>query len=206
MPQSIEHKSLRRIRGKGMGWVFSPHDFAGLGSRSAIDLALHRLVRKGAIRRVMRGICDYPRFSTLLNQGLNPDTDQTARALARKFGWRIQPGGSAAQNLLGLSTQVPARIVYLSDGPDRSYRLGNSALVFEHTAFVTTRAERVHRSLSFERNHQGTGNLLLLSSLLHRLRHLHRFFAASADSSLSCCRAVGRLPSTRIRSFSASRM
>ena len=117
-----------------MGWVFSQHDFVGLGSRSAIDLALHRLVRKGTIRRVMRGIYDYPRFSTLLNQELSPDTDQTAQALARKFGWRIQPSGPAAQNLLGLSTQVPARIVYLSDGPDRSYRIGNSALVFEHTA------------------------------------------------------------------------
>jgi hypothetical protein len=134
MFQSIEHKLLMRIRGKGMGWAFCQHDFTGLASRSAIDLALHRLVRKGAIRRVMRGVYDYPRFSTLLKQELSPDTDQTARALARKFGWRIQPGGPVAQNLLGLSTQVPARIVYLSDGPGRSYRMGNTALVFEHTA------------------------------------------------------------------------
>jgi Family of unknown function (DUF6088) len=134
MLQSIEHQLLRRIRGKGMGWAFSQHDFTGLTRRSAIDLALHRLLRKGAIRRVTRGIYDYPRFSALLNQELSPDTDLTAQALARKFGWRIQPSGPTAQNLLGLSTQVPARIIYLSDGPDRSYRFGNSALVFEHTA------------------------------------------------------------------------
>ena len=117
-----------------MGWVFSQHDFTGLTRRSAIDLALHRLVRKGEIRRVVRGLYDYPRFSALLNQELSPNIDQTAQALARKFGWRIQPSGPTAQNLLGLSTQVPARIVYLSDGPDRSYRIGNTALVFEHTA------------------------------------------------------------------------
>jgi hypothetical protein len=134
MPQTIEHKSLSRIRGKGRGWVFSQHDLTGMGSRSAIDLALHRLLRKGTIRRVMRGIYDYPRFSALLNQELSPDTDQAAQAIARKFGWRIQPSGPAAQNLLGLSTQVPAKIVYLSDGPHRSYRIANTSLVFEHTA------------------------------------------------------------------------
>ena len=134
MLQSVEDQLLSRIRGKGRGWVFSQHDFTGMGNRSAIDLALHRLLRKGTIRRVMRGIYNYPRFSTLLNQELSPDADQTAQSLARKFGWRIQPSGPAAQNLLGLSTQVPARIVYLSDGPDRSYLVGNTSLVFEHTA------------------------------------------------------------------------
>jgi predicted NodU family carbamoyl transferase len=60
--------------------------------------------------------------------------DQVAHALARKFAWRIQPDGATAQNLLGLSTQVPARIVYLSDGPDRSYTVGKSLLDFQHTA------------------------------------------------------------------------
>ena len=134
MPQSIENKIIAKIRGKGRGWVFSQHDFAGIGNRSAIDLALHRLLLEGTVRRVIRGIYDYPRFSTLLNQELSPDVDQVAHSLARKFGWRIQPSGPAAQNLLGLSTQVPARAVYLSDGPDRSYRIGNTLLVFEHTA------------------------------------------------------------------------
>lgn len=134
MFQSLQHQSLSRIRGKGRGWVFSQHDFTGMGSRSAIDLALHRLLRKGTIHRIMRGIYEYPRFSALLNQELSPDMSQTAQALARKFGWRIQPSGAAAQNFLGLSTQVPAKIVYRSDGPDRSYQVSNTSLVFEHTA------------------------------------------------------------------------
>jgi hypothetical protein len=65
---------------------------------------------------------------------MSPDIDQVARALARKFRWRIQPSGATALNFLGLSTQVPARAVYLSDGPDRVYQVGNTALAFEHTA------------------------------------------------------------------------
>jgi hypothetical protein len=65
---------------------------------------------------------------------VSPDIDQVAQALARKFGWRIQPGGAMAQNLQGLSTQVPARAVYLSDGPNRTYRIGDTTLIFKHTA------------------------------------------------------------------------
>lgn len=131
---SIECKIRNKIYGKGRGWVFSQSDFARLGSRSAIDLALHRLMRKGTIRRVLRGLYDYPRTSTLLGQTLSPDVNQVAQALARKFGWRIQPSGQTALNVLGLSTQVPGRYVYLSDGPDRSYQMGKQELRFEQTA------------------------------------------------------------------------
>jgi hypothetical protein len=99
-----------------------------------VDSSLFRLEKEGVIRRVIRGVYDYPRYSELLKKTVVPDIDQVANALARKFGWRIQPDGATAQNLLGLSTQVPARIVYLSDGPDRSYAVGNQTLAFEHTA------------------------------------------------------------------------
>lgn len=131
---SIEDKAAARIRRRGPGWAFSQHDLVDLGSRSAIDLALHRLVRKGTVRRVMRGIYDVPKFSKLLDQEVGPDIHQVAQALARKFGWRIQPSGPAAQNLLGLSTQVPAHYLYLSDGPSRKYRIGKTTLVFKQTA------------------------------------------------------------------------
>ncbi len=134
MTQSIENKIISRIYGRGRGWAFSQKDFSHLGSRGAIDLALFRLARKGTIRRVIRGLYDYPAFSPLLDRQLSPDIDQAARALARKFGWRIQPGGAAALNLMGLSTQVPGRFVYLSNGPDRGYEIGRTRLQFRHTA------------------------------------------------------------------------
>ncbi|MCK4341610.1 MAG: hypothetical protein KAY37_07805 [Phycisphaerae bacterium] len=134
MAQSTEQKLLSKIYGKGRGWAFSQKDFARLASRGATDIALHRLQAKGTIRRVMRGIYDYPRYSDLLETEMSPDIDQVAGAMARKFGWRIQPSGPAAQNLLGLSTQVPATYVYLSDGPDRSYDINGTTLTFKHTA------------------------------------------------------------------------
>ena len=134
MQQAIEQKILSRIYGNGRGWAFSQADFADLGARSAIDSALHRREHEGLIRRVIRGIYDYPRHSKALGGPTSPNIDQVAHALARKFAWRIQPNGATAQNLLGLSTQVPARAVYLSDGPDRSYTVGRTKLDFEHTA------------------------------------------------------------------------
>lgn len=132
--KSVELQILHKIYSKGRGWAFSSTDFSALASREAVDLGLHRLHRKGTIRRVIRGIYDYPRTSSLLGQTLSPDLDAVAQALARKFGWRILPSGATALNLLGLSTQVPGRYLYLSDGPQRTYPVGNVELAFQHTA------------------------------------------------------------------------
>jgi hypothetical protein len=132
--EPIERLVVARIYGHQRGWTFSQADFADLGPRSTIDTALHRRERDGVIRRVIRGIYDYPRQRERLGGSLSPNLDQVAHAIARKFSWRIQPDGATAQNLLGLSTQVPARAVYLSDGPTRSYLVGRTRLAFRHTA------------------------------------------------------------------------
>lgn len=125
--QAIEQKILSRIYGRGRGWAFTKTDFvAGFGEAN-IHQALSTLARAGTIRRVFHGVYDYPRYSDLLGQTLSPDIDQVAQALARKFNWRIQPSGDAALNLLGLSTQVPGRWVYLSDGPSREYAIGDDS-------------------------------------------------------------------------------
>ena len=125
---------MRAIRGRGRGSVFSQRDLVYLGSRAAIDKALQRLERTGVIRRLCRGLYAYPRHSSVLGRELSPDIEQVAQALARKFGWRIQPSGPVAQNIIGLSNQVPARSVYFSDGPTRSYQIGTATLVFKHIA------------------------------------------------------------------------
>ena len=100
-------------------------------TRQQIDNALSDLVAEKKIRRICRGMYDYPRYSTLLKQDLSPNIDQVARAFARKFNWRIEPSGESALNLLGLSTQVPGRYIYLSDGPSRSYKIDNTTLEFK---------------------------------------------------------------------------
>lgn len=132
--QSINNKAISRIYGRGRGWACSPNDFVEVFSRDQIENALYKLCREGKIRRVCRGIYDYPKYSELLQQELSPDFDQVAQAFARKFNWRIQPSGDAALNLLGLSTQVPARLEYLSDGPNRQYDIGNYTLAFKKSA------------------------------------------------------------------------
>lgn len=131
--QTSEKKIVSRIYGHGRGWAFSQKDFADLAGRSTTDWALSRLAGAGTIRRVLRGVYDYPRFSGLLQVVLSPNPEKVAEALARKFGWQIQPSGATALQMMGLSTQVPGRVVYLSDGPSRTYRIGNTELVFERT-------------------------------------------------------------------------
>jgi hypothetical protein len=132
MKQTIEQKVVSRIYGNGRGWTFSPKDFSDLGTRSSIDVALHRLITKETIRRVIRGIYEYPQYSKRLNRTLSPNMDQVARAFARKFGWNVQPTGMAALNALRLSTQIQGQYAYLSDGPSRTYTVGKQDLIFKH--------------------------------------------------------------------------
>jgi len=134
MSQGIENKVISRIYGRGRGWAFTKTDFVAEFGEANIHQALSSLTKAGKIRRVCRGVYDYPRYSELLDRQLSPDLDQVAHALARKFNWRIQPSGDAALNLLGLSTQVPGRWIYLSDGPGREYEIGNHSLVFKKSA------------------------------------------------------------------------
>ena len=132
--QSISDKILARIYSRGRGWVFSKIDFIPSFSDVEIRKALSDLSKKGTIHRISQGIYHYPRYSEMLQQDLNPDMEQVAYAYARKFNWRIQPSGITALNYLGLSTQVPARYRYISDGPSRRYAIGTRILEFKHTA------------------------------------------------------------------------
>lgn len=135
--QPIEQKILSRIYGRGRGWAFSKTDFVADFGEANIHKALSALAKAGTIRRVCLGVYDYPRHSELLGQ-LSPDIDQVAQALARKFNWRIQASGDTALNLLGLSTQVPGKWLYLSDGPSRSYAIGEQELAFRKAALKDT--------------------------------------------------------------------
>ena len=144
--QPTENMIFRRICGHGRGWAFTANDFTHEFKRATVDGALHRLAASGTIRRVQRGVYDYPGYSDFLKQDLGPDFDQVAQAIARRFNWRIQASGDGALNLLGLSTQVPARIVYLSDGPDRSYEIEMTTLSFEHATL---------KDIGFKHRHSG---------------------------------------------------
>lgn len=130
--QSVDSKILNRIYGSGRGVVFTPCHFLGIGSRDAVDKVLSRLALKGTIRRLARGLYDYPKNHPVMGI-LSPSPDRIAGAIAGKHGIRLQPSGAYAANLLGLSTQVPAKIVYLTDGPSRTVRVGNQEIRLQRT-------------------------------------------------------------------------
>ena len=113
------------ILGHGRGWAFSSNDLINKFDRQQIDSTLSDLVKEKKIRRVSRGIYDYPKYSKLLQKELSPDIEQVARAIGRKFNWRIEVSGESALNILNLSTQIQAKYIYLSDGPNKSYKLFN---------------------------------------------------------------------------------
>ena len=131
-PHSVDTAVLDRIHGHGRGWVFTPDHFRDLGSRDAVASALKRCKQSDKIRQLDRGLYDYPRTDDLLGV-LLPSTDDIAKALTGRDAIRLQPSGAYAANLLGLSTQVPMKVVYLTDGRSRTVQVGNQQILLKHT-------------------------------------------------------------------------
>ena len=124
---TLTKKIMGKVRGHGKGYIFTPGDFLSLGSRSAIDTTLSRLAANGVIRRLSHGLYDYPKTHPLLGE-LLPSLDDVAKVIAKDAGCHIQISGARALFLLGLTTQVPAQIIYLTDGPSKVIRIGNTVL------------------------------------------------------------------------------
>jgi hypothetical protein len=130
--QTMRDQIVARIERLGEGKAFSAKDFLDIASRTTIDVTLAELTLDGTIRRVRRGLYDMPKVNPALGGKLSPDIDEAARAIARKQKWKIVPEGAWAANLLGLSTQVPAKIIYLTDGPNNEVPIGRRTIQFKH--------------------------------------------------------------------------
>ena len=132
---SIEDNILTAIKAKGRGNIFFPSDFTSYGQVKAVGKSLERLTAKGDIVRLARGIYLYPEIDTVLGLGvLMPSIEQIAETIARRDKTRIVPTGIYAMNKLGLSTQVPMNVVYLTDGAPRKVSLGNGrSIQFKYT-------------------------------------------------------------------------
>jgi uncharacterized protein DUF6088 len=130
--QTMRDKIVARIERLGEGKAFSAKDFLDIASRGTVDMALSDLTRNGTIRRIRRGLYDMPKVNPALGGKLSPDIDEAARAIARKQRWKIVPDGAWAANLLGLSTQVPSKIIYLTDGPNHEVPIGRRSIHFKH--------------------------------------------------------------------------
>ena len=123
---------IKRVRGKGRGWAFTPKDFLDLGTRASVDMALSRLVQQGSIRRIGRGLYDYPKLHAKLG-ALTPDANTIAHAVANQSGDKIVASGAQAANLLGLSNQVPARASYATSGPSRIKKVAGRTIALKRS-------------------------------------------------------------------------
>lgn len=132
---STEQKILLRIRAKGSTWVFTPTDFADLGSKNAVGSALKRLKAGAIIRPLARGL--YRPAEKPESQAAKipdaVDTRSIAEALGEKEGARLQISGAHAAHALGLTEQVPMKTVYLTDGRTRTVQVGRRQILLKHT-------------------------------------------------------------------------
>ena len=134
MDKTTNLKLIRdRINQSEIGTVYVAVDFVDISDKTSVNAYLARLVDEGLIRRVLRGVYDKPEYNDFLEEYVAPSPDKVANALARNFGWSIVPCGDTALNLLGLSTQVPAAWVYVSDGTYKEYAYDNTTIQFKKT-------------------------------------------------------------------------
>src|SRR5271157_5588802 len=130
--QTKHNQIVAKIERLGQGKAFSAKDFLDIASRTMIDVTLASLAQSGKIRRVRRGLYDVPKVNPALGGKLSPDIDEAARAIARRQRWKIVPEGAWAANLLGLSTQVASKNIYLTDGPNNEVLIGRRTIHFKH--------------------------------------------------------------------------
>jgi len=126
--QIIEKKVSRLKHGQ----VFLPSDFKDIGTSTAIRKALSRLVVSGQVERMGKGIYVIPKIDKVFGKVL-PSIEQLAETLAKKEHVKIKPTGQYALNKVGLSSQVPMRLVFLTTGNSKKIQIGKNAIIFKST-------------------------------------------------------------------------
>ena len=121
-----------RISSAKEGTAFIVSDFTDIMDYETAKKTLARLEKAGHIRRAIRGVYDKPGYSTIIQEKSVPNPEEIAKAIARNYNWTIAPDENTALNLLGFSTQVPAKWQFISSGPYRIYEMGNTIIRFMH--------------------------------------------------------------------------
>ncbi len=123
----------KEIQNAKIGTVFVPIDFALITDKKTASVSLSRLEKEKIVLKIMRGIYYKAEYNDFLDEYVAPQADAVAHALSRNYGWTIVPCGDTALNLLGLSTQIPAAWVYVSDGPYKEYTYNQTTIKFKRT-------------------------------------------------------------------------
>lgn len=130
--QSVEYKIAKSIKAKPFGSLIFPDDFADKGSADSIRKALQALKNKGLIKAVAHGIYVRPKMSPYIGEVM-PSAEEVAHAIAKRDKIRIVPTGVYALHALGLSTQIPLKLVYLTDGAARTIKVGKRTIKLKKT-------------------------------------------------------------------------
>lgn len=128
----IKYKILNRIYLEEYK-AFTSSDFIDLDNYKNVSKALERLEDEKTIRRIRRGVYYLPKFNETLGIDETPDINEVAKAIARQFNIVIIPSGNYALNIIGLSNQVPAKYIYITNGPYNEYKIGNNTIYFKHS-------------------------------------------------------------------------
>ncbi|GHT23869.1 hypothetical protein AGMMS4957_16010 [Bacteroidia bacterium] len=126
--QSTHNQIVSAIKKKGRGKIFFAKDFMLFGTNIAVRHALSRLCQDEFIVRLSMGIYLYPKNDEQIGI-LYPSIEDIAEAIAKREKARLIPTGAYALNALGLSTQVPMRVVFLTDGTPRVIKIGGKASI-----------------------------------------------------------------------------
>lgn len=134
--QSTYNSIKERVELSERGTLFFPDSFSALGSSDAVRSALVRLCQNNILIRVAQGIYYYPRIDTKWGSGIIPPSiEEIARGIAMRDKVRIAPTGSYAMYQLGLSTQIPANVVFMTDGSQRRISIGKGrGIFFKHSS------------------------------------------------------------------------
>lgn len=119
--------------------TFTITDIIELDSYDNLRKSLERMVKNNKIRRIFRGVYDVPKLNQTFNMLYPPSIDGITKALARNFNWDIYPTGNYALNLLGVSTQVPSKYIYISSGPYKKYEYEQTVIEFKHGSLKITK-------------------------------------------------------------------
>ena len=133
MVESIESHILKKIKKAKRGTLFFVNDFLRFGNSKSVAKALERLVKKDEIVRVARGMYARLESDPILGE-VKPSVENIAKAIAKRDKARIIPTGVLALHTLGLSTQIPVNVVYLTDGAARKIQIGKHIIVFKKTS------------------------------------------------------------------------
>lgn len=131
---ALPDQLLTRTKSASSQRVWTTADFLDLGSRAAVDQALSRLVRRGALTRPARGLYAVHRKSERLGIDLPAKLEEVVDALARRSGATVVPSGATFANQLGLSTQVPMRAIFQTTGRARRYQIGGTNVELRHVS------------------------------------------------------------------------